>query len=81
MARINSLFNEGSETVTVWFAADKEEDRRLLRKMISVFAEEINARIAVDNWELKDIVEAGADMMAFLEERQRKAEEDEDEAI
>lgn len=69
-------------SVTVWFAASCEKDRRFLEKIIGLFAKEVQTRVMINgDWDVSDLVEVGGELMEFLNAKTNEAEAAEDAEI
>lgn len=79
--KTSGFYQPNSETVAIWLSGNTLEDLRLLLKIRDAIAEEINERIAYDDWDVEGLIEAGGSIMAFHDEKRKELEDREDAAI
>lgn len=75
-------YGKAEKEITVWFSGQTAKDRRLLARIISAFADEVNARMAEQDFETaEDIIKAGAALIQYMNIMQVAEEEAEDETV
>lgn len=79
--KTSGYYKPNSETVAIWLSGNTLDDLRLLLKIRDAIAEEINERIAYDDWDVEGLIEAGGSIMAFHDEKRKELEDREDAAI
>lgn len=79
--KTSGYYQPNSETVNIWLSGNTLDDLRLLLKIRDAIAEEINERIANDDWAVDGLVEAGGSIIAFYDEKRKELEDREDAEI
>lgn len=69
MEKVTAFCNPGDSTLTLWLKRNDMKSRRLLSRIISAFADEINLRINEQDWDFADIAETGAEIIKFRDRR------------
>lgn len=75
-------YGKPEKEITVWISGQTEKDRRLLTRIIGAFADEINARMAEQDFATaEDIIKAGAALIEYSNIMQEAEESAEDAEI
>lgn len=82
MDKVSSSYTPDDQYTVLWLIGKTTTDRRLLTKIITALADEINARLAEDDWRtVADLAIAGADLIQLRDDAEKTQWEAEDEAI
>lgn len=76
-----AFYKPGEESVALWLTGNTPDEVEFVRKVRDLCVEEINRKIMIGEWDVKELIEQGGALTEFANDRMQALEDAEDAAI
>ena len=73
MGMIHSYTDKDGEYIAIWLPGDTAKARHLLDRVRIAFANELQDRFRDGDWDVREMLETGAEIAKFLETKEAEA--------